>query len=235
MTVNDIAPDNRLRVGLVEAPKAGALFVKRADTSAAPVGVTVDLGKALGAALGMPVEYIVFPNSGECTEATHSGKVDIAFMPVDAERMTKVAFGAPYYEIRSTYAVSGSSGIKTVSEVDRPDIRVIGIANTTTIRASARTLKHVEPRAARSVDEALQIARANEADAFALSRDSLPDYLPELPGWRLVEGDFQVTNLSIAVPPGRPAALDFVNGFLTEAIASGAVARILAKHGVPAA
>ena len=56
-------------------------------------------------------EYRVFPNSGECTEATSAGAVDVAFMPVDEERRKKVAFGPAYYLLESTYLVSGPSGI----------------------------------------------------------------------------------------------------------------------------
>ena len=71
--------------------------------------------------------------------------------------------------------VTGPSGLKTLAEVDQPHVRVVGIANTTTIRAAARSLKNTQPIAATSIDEAVAMLRAGKADAFALSRDSLPD------------------------------------------------------------
>jgi len=60
------------------------------------------------------------------TDATESGAIDVAFMPVDEERKKRVDFGPAYFIIESTYLVTGASGIKTVAEVDRPDVRVVG-------------------------------------------------------------------------------------------------------------
>jgi polar amino acid transport system substrate-binding protein len=45
-------------------------------------------------------------------------------------------FGPAYCLVESTYMVTGASGIRTLAEVDRPGVRVVGIANTTTIRAA---------------------------------------------------------------------------------------------------
>ena len=69
--------------------------------------------------------------------------------------------------------VTGASGIRTLTEVDRPGIRVVGIANTTTIRAAGRSLINTVPIAATSIDDVVAMLRAGQADAFALGRDSL--------------------------------------------------------------
>jgi polar amino acid transport system substrate-binding protein len=45
-------------------------------------------------------------------------------------------FGPAYCLVESTYMVTAASGIRTLAEVDRPGVRVVGIANTTTIRAA---------------------------------------------------------------------------------------------------
>ena len=104
-----------------------------------------------------------------------------------------------------------------MDEVDRPDVRVVGIANTTTIRAAARTLKNTTVEAAQSIGEAIEMMSGGKADAFALSRDSLPPFVAKLPGSRIVEGGFQLTGVAIAVPKGRPEALAAVTAFLEEA------------------
>jgi polar amino acid transport system substrate-binding protein len=226
----ELAPTGVLRVGVVEAPNAGAFFVSKERGT--PRGVTVDLGAALGERLGMPVEYRVYPNSGECTEATSSGAIDVSFMPVDDERRAKVAFGPAYYLLESTYLVTGPSGVQSLAGVDRAGVRVVGIANTTTIRAAGRTLKNTTPIAARSVDEALEMLRSGRADALALSRDSLKPFLAVLPGSRIVDGGFQQTSISIAVPKDRPAALAYATAFLDEAKASGVVRKAFDKAGL---
>lgn len=226
----ELAPTGALRVGLVFAPSGSPFFVVKDPATGEPRGVTVDLGAGLAEKLGVALRYVLFPNSGELTEATSAGAVDVAFMPVDAERRTKVAFGPAYYLLESTYMVPASSDIRTLADVDRPDVRVVGISNTTTIRSSARSLKNTVPVAARSVDEAMAMIRSGEAQAIALSRDSLGALAKTLPGARVLDGGFQQTTISIAVPQGRPAALAYVSRFLEEAKASG-----LVRHAMDAA
>src|SRR5262245_29856653 len=152
--MKELIPTGKLRVGVVFTPAASAFFVVK-DASGQPRGVTVDLANELAQKLGVALELMVAPNSGLVTDATESGAIDVAFMPVDEERKKRVDFGPSYYLIESTYMVTGASGIKTVAEVDRPNVRVVGIANTTTIRAAARSLKNTTISAAPSVDDAV--------------------------------------------------------------------------------
>ena len=226
MGAAELAPSGVLRMGLVEAPHAGLFFVEKEPLR----GVTVDLGAALKE-LSLPIDYRVFPNSGECTEATSSGEIDAAFMPVDEERRAKVAFGPAYYLLRSTYLVSGASGLMSLAAVDEEHVRVVGIANTTTIRASARSLQKTVPVAARSVEEAVKMVSSGRADAFALSHDSLKPLLAILPGSRILNGAFQETSISIAVPGNRPAALACVTAFLEAAKRSGLVRKAFDRIG----
>jgi polar amino acid transport system substrate-binding protein len=154
-------------------------------------------------------------------------------MPVDEERKQRVDFGPAYYLIESTYMATGASGIRTVAEVDRPNVRIVGIANTTTIRAAGRSLTRTTISPVTSVDEAVTMLRDGKADAFALSRDSLPPFVAALPGSRIVDGGFQHTGIAIAVPKNRPNALAYVTTFLDNAKSSGSVRRALDRAGFP--
>jgi polar amino acid transport system substrate-binding protein len=228
--MKELAPTGRLRVALVFAPSMSIFFVVR-DADGKPRGVTADLADALGRKLDVPVEYVLFANSGLATDATEAGSVDVAFMPVDEERRKRVAFGPNYVLGESTYMATAASGAKTVADVDRPGMRVIGIANTTTIRAAGRTLKNTTISPVTSVDEAVAMMRDGRADAFALSRDSLPTYVRQIPGSRMVDGAFQQIGIAIAVAKGRPAALAAVTEFMEDAKRSGVVRRALDKAG----
>ena len=230
--MKELIPTGKLRVGVVFAPAPSAFFVVK-DAHGQPRGVTVDLANELAQELGAPIEFMVAPNSGLVTDATESGAIDVAFMPVDEERRKRVEFGPAYYLIESTYMVTGTSGIKTVGGVDRRNVRVVGIANTTTIRAAARSLKNTAISAVTSVDAAVDMLRNGKADAFALSRDSLPPFVADLPGSRIVDGGFQQTGIAIAVPKNRPNALAYVTAFLERAKASGSVRRALDRAGFP--
>jgi polar amino acid transport system substrate-binding protein len=228
--MKQLIPTGTLRVGLVYAPAMSAFFVVK-DAEGKPRGVTVDLAHELSREIGAPMEFMVAPNSGLVTDALADAAIDVAFMPVDEERKKRVDFGPAYFIVESTYLVTGASGIRTVAEVDQPQVRVVGIANTTTIRAAGRSLSKAPVTAATSVDEAVDMLRAGTADAFALSRDSLPPFVPMLPGSRILEGGFQQTGIAIAVPKNRPSALAYVTEFLEKAKASGVVRRALDRAG----
>ncbi|BAT57674.1 cystine-binding periplasmic protein precursor [Variibacter gotjawalensis] len=228
----ELAPNGTLRVGLVFAPSMSLFFVVK-DANGQARGVTHDIGKALGASLGLPVEFVLFPNSGLATDATESGAVDVSFMPVDEERKKRIAFGTNYTLGESTYMATGASGAKTVEEVDRAGMRVIGIANTTTIRAATRTLKNTTIAPVTSVEDAVSALRDGKADAFALSRDSLPTYVKQIAGSRIVDGAFQQIGIAIAVKKGKEAALGLVTDFLEDAKKSGVVRKALDAAGYP--
>jgi polar amino acid transport system substrate-binding protein len=229
--MNELIPTGKLRAGVVFAPKMSALFVIK-DTDGAPRGVTADLSRELAQQLGVPVEFNIAPNSGLVTDLLAAGEIDVSFMPVDEERKKRIDFGPYFCLIESTYMVTGPSGLKTLAEVDQPHVRVVGIANTTTIRASARTLKNTQPIAAISIDDAIAMLRAGKADAFALGRDSLPDFVKDFPGSRIVDGGFQQTGIAIAVPKGRPNALVTVSAFMERAKVSGSVRRAMDRAGM---
>jgi polar amino acid transport system substrate-binding protein len=229
--MNAIAPTGTLRVGVVYAPVATAFFVTR-DADGRPHGVTVDLATELAAKLGVPIEFMVAPNSGEVTEATRTGALDVSFMPVDDERKAKVDFGPAYYLGESTYIVRPGADIKTLADVDRPGVRVIGIANTTTIRSAARALKATQIAPVPSVEAAMAMIRDGQADAFALSKDSLRPLAVTVPGARILDEAFHRVGIAIAVPKNRPAALAYASAFMEAAKASGSVRRALDRAGM---
>ena len=227
--MNELASSGKLRVGVVYAPVMSTFFVLKEGESAR--GVTVDLGAALGRRLELPVELVLYPNSGQATDAVESGAVDVSFMPIDEERRKRLAVGPDYVRAESTYMVTAASGAKTVADVDKPGMRVIGIANTTTIRAAARSLKNTTISAVTSVDEALRAMREGAADAFALGRDSLPPYVKQVPGSRITDGHFQQMGIAIAVQKGKPQALAAVTAFMNAAKQDGTVRAALDRGG----
>src|SRR3954471_18841937 len=218
--VSGLISAGKLRVGVANAPSASPLFVVK-DADGAPRGVTVDLGNALAKELGVAAEFMVAPNTGELTDALEAGRIDVSFMPVDDERKKRIDFGPVYFEVESTYMVTEASGLRRVDDVDRPGIRVVGIAGTTTIRAAARSLTQTTITATQSIGEAVEMLTGGKADAFALSRDSLPPFVARPPGSRIVDGGFQLTGVAIAVPRARPDALAYVTSFIEKAKNSG--------------
>jgi polar amino acid transport system substrate-binding protein len=229
-----LIPNGCLRLGIVAAPAPSALFAVFDTGSQTYRGVTVELGEALAMRLDADLVLVNFPNSGACTEALEAGAIDVCFMPVDAERQKRMSFGPAYYIIESTYLVTGSSGIKTLAEVDRKGVRAVGITNTTTIRSSTRSLVNTVPEAVETIAEAVSRLTEGKAEALALSRDAFRTLLPHIPGAVVLDGGFQQTGIAIAVGRQKPAALAFVSDFLGEAKRNGIVRRAMDAAGLEA-
>jgi polar amino acid transport system substrate-binding protein len=227
----ELVPTGILRVGIILAPVLSALFATRDSRTGVYRGTTVDLSRALASQLGVEWEIVTFLNSGAATAALEQGSIDMTFLPVDDERRRRVAFGPAYYILESTYLVTGSSEIENLAEVDREHVRVVGIANTTTIRSAARTLTRTRPVPVESIAEAFDLLCTGQADALALSRDAFRTLLPRLPKARVLDGGFQSTGIAIAVRQDKPAALSLASGFMDEAKRSGVVRSALDASG----
>lgn len=228
--VKELAPNGELRGGVVVAPAASAFFAVR-DQKGEPRGVTVDLLRAFAEKLRLPLALQTYDNSGQVTDAVAKADCDVAFMPQDAERAKKVEFGPAYYLIESTYLVPAGSAIQSIEEVNRPGVRIVAIANTTTMRSARRTAPQASVEEVASVDRMTEMARQGDGDAFALSRDSFVGLLPKLPGARVLPGRFQEVGIGVAVPKGRPRALALVSGLLQDAKKDGVVRRALDAAG----
>ena len=65
---DEIAPTGKLRVAIAISPAGGAFWSTR-NEAGGYAGVPVDLGKAMAARLGIPVEYVTHNNSGQIVDA----------------------------------------------------------------------------------------------------------------------------------------------------------------------
>lgn len=229
---NEVAPAGTLRVGVGVGPVPSAFWATRDPASGEPRGVTVDLARALAKDLGVSLKVVAYANSGEVTNGGPKGEWDVAFMPVDDVRARMVDFGPAYYLTESTYLVAAGSPIRTLADVDRPDVRVAGVEGTTTSRSAQRSLKNNTVRNYRTADELFELMRSGNADAIALGRESLAGMQAKLPGSRILDGHFQATGTAVAVPKGRAAALAYVTAFMEKAKKDGTVRSALDAAGL---
>jgi polar amino acid transport system substrate-binding protein len=230
--MKELAPTGKLRLGLALGATIGAGNVVMDAAAGKPRGVAVDLGTALAQKLGVPVEFVTYPNSGALTDAADSNAWDVAFIPVDEERKKRVAFGAPHIVLQSTYLVAPGSAIQTLAEVDRPGVRVVGIENTATARAAQNALKSIQLTYVKNADDLFESLRSGKADAIVQSRESLVGLSSRLPGSRVLDGAFLNSFVAVAVPKNKPAALAYASAFVEDAKASGGVRRALDNAGL---
>jgi polar amino acid transport system substrate-binding protein len=228
---DEIAPTGKLRVAIAISPAGGAFWSTRTEAGGY-AGVPVDLGKEMAAQLGVPVEYVVHQNSGQITDDAAKDGWDIAFLPKDPERETKMAFG-PIYEVAdATYIVKAGSSVTNFQTLDQPGIKVAAVNNTTTMRGAIAHLKQAKVTGYQTYDEIFNLLKGGEIDAFALSRDQLNAMARKIPGTRVLVETFKQTVTAVAVPLNHPLALAFVSQFVTDAISNGTLRRAYDRNGL---
>ena len=223
----ELTPNGKLRVAIAVGPAPSALYTVK--DGAGYRGVTIVLGTALAQKLGVPVEWVPHLATGEIQASAAKGTWDVTFMPVDEERKKFVDFGNAYHLLQSTYLVAPSSKINSVAEANAPGVRIAGAA---TFRASNKASPQATHLSLAGVDAAVEAMRSGQADAIALSRESLTGLMAKIPGSRVLDGGFLNSTTAVAVPKGHAEALAYVSAFVEEAKASGIVRRALDEMGL---
>ena len=227
----ELTPTGKLRFGVVAGVERTEFFVvTKADGQ--PEGVTADLGRELARRLGVPVEFRIASSAWELTELLMGGKVDAAILPPDKVSRQRLDFGTFYFVDRSTFMVPAGSRIATIGDVDTRRVRVIAVDGSTTDRTATRQLRNTRVNPVGSIDEALELLRTRQADAFAFTQGSLAPLVPRVPGSRILDGSFNPEGLAFAVPKNRVYALDYVTIFTEYAKSSGLVQRAFDNAGL---
>jgi polar amino acid transport system substrate-binding protein len=227
---DEIAPTGKLRVAIGISPAGGAYWSTKTENGYA--GVPVDLGKAMAEQLGLPIEYVAYPNSGLITDAASKGAWDVTFLPKDPDRETKMTFG-PIYEVAdATYIVKPGSTITNFETLDKPGIKVAAVNDTTTMRGAIAHLKNAKITGYQTYDEIFGLLKSGEIDAFALSRDQLNAMARKIPGTRVLDETFKQTVTAVAVPLNHPLALAFVTKFMTDAMSNGMLRKAYDNNGL---
>jgi polar amino acid transport system substrate-binding protein len=228
---DQLVPTGKLRVALGISAAGGAYWSTKTEAGGY-AGVPVDLGKAMADQLGVPVEYVAYPNSGLITDSVSTGAWDITFLPKDAERETKMSFGPIYEVTEATYIVKPGSTVTNFQTLDQPGIKVAAVNNTTTMRGAVAHLKNAKVTGYETFDEIFNLLKNGEVDAFALSRDQLTAISKKIPGSRVLDETFKQTVTAIAVPLNHPQALEYATKFMSEAKTNGLLRKAFDNNGL---
>jgi polar amino acid transport system substrate-binding protein len=228
----ELTPTGKLRVAIAVGPAPSAIYTVRDAPMSKYRGVTIDISTELAKKLGVALEYVPYLGSGEIQAAAAADAWDVSFMPVDDERKKFVDFGNAYHILQSTYLVAPNSAIKTVAEANAAGVRIAGVKDTATFRASNRASPQATHTALAGVDDAIAMMLDGKADAIALGRESLGGVATKIPGSRILDGGFLNSTTAIAVPKNKPLAHAYVSTFIEEAKASGLVRRAFDDIGL---
>lgn len=154
---------------------------------------------------------------------------DIGFAGI--ERSAAVDLSAPLLQLDYTYLVPAASSIRSASDVDRPGIRIAVVRNHLSTLALIPLLKHGNPIGAEIPDDAFELLRTGQVDAFASARTVLLGYSTKLPDSRVLEDRYGANLLAIAVAKGHAGRLAYFSEFIEVAKASGLVQQAIERAG----
>jgi len=227
--VADLVRTGKVRVGVgVVAPHWA---VKDAATGELR-GLAIDLARAFAARLGLELVPVAYPSPPSILEGLKSDAWDVGFLAIDPSRAAVVDFSHPYLQIDATYLVPGGSSIRTVSDADQSGVRIAVTRKSVEEIVLSRMLKRAELRAVETISAGLELVRAGNADDLAAPRPALLQSLARLPDSRVLEDRFHAAFAAMAVPKGLTARLAYINEFIDDAKASGAVQRAIERAGL---
>jgi polar amino acid transport system substrate-binding protein len=170
---------------------------------------------------------------GDVAASAGSGTWDVAILAIEPARADVVTFSSPMTEIEATYVVTRGSVIAAVADVDRPGRRVAAAPRTGYELFLTRTLQQATLLRPATSEASMDLLRRGEIDAVAGLAPTLHEAYDRSPDVRVLDGGFTTVNHGLAVPKGRPAgAAAAVDLFVRDMVATGALADLIASHGV---
>ena len=225
----ELAPSGVLRAGI---NMANFLLVSGSGPAGEPAGVAPDMAREIAARLGVPVAYVPFARPGELADAAGQGVWDIGLIAAEPVRAEQIAFSPAYAEIAATYLVPAGSPLKTLEDVDRAGVRIAVAARSAYDLWLSRHIRHAELVRAPGLDAAYQLFVADRLDALAGLKPRLLQDVEQLPGARILDGQFTAVQQAVGTARRNEAGAAFLCDFIEEAKASGLVARLIERHGI---
>ena len=186
------------------------------DPHGNPAGVSVDLAKALGDYLHVPVTIENIPFSG-LIPALKTGKIDliISSMTETPERAQSIDFSDPYLSTGLCLLVQKGSPVQGIADVDKPGMTVV-VKQGTTGQAYARD--HIKAANVLVLDkETACVLEVTQGKAGAFIYDQMSTYtnwMKNQDRTRPILKPFQAESWAIGIRQGNTELRDQVNAFL---------------------
>jgi polar amino acid transport system substrate-binding protein len=227
-----LAPSGHLRVGVYP----GSPTSQVTDPNTQQIhGVTYDLGREFAARLNVPVEYIPFQRIADVVVAIKDGKVDFTVTNATAARANDVSFSQNLLSVELGYLVPANSAIVRAEQIDGPGIRIGVTKGGTSERVLSERFKNAKITSAESVAGAINALRNGELDVYATNKAILFQMLQALPDARVLDDNWGQEHMAIAVPKGREAGRELLDGFVHDVQSSGLLEQIEGNAGLKGA
>jgi polar amino acid transport system substrate-binding protein len=224
-----LAPTGTLRVGLISVP----VHSIKDPYSGELRGVSHDLGHELARRLAVPFAPIVYPNPSVYVTAGQAGAWDIGSLGVTPERQALFDLAQPHLSVDYGYLVPADTRIASVSEADRPGVRVALVERSASDLTLTRDLKQAGIVRGRDLSALIDLVMMGEADVIAAQKTNLYNIATRIPGSRVLDGRPGGEEQALAIPKGRdPLALAYVREFVEDAKSRGLVQQAIDRAGI---
>src|SRR5215470_6304769 len=124
-----------------------------------------------------------------------------------------------------------NSLIAKVADADRPGVRIAAVRNHASTNELMRQVRRPEFVYAETPEQTFALVRDGKADVMASTRLVLLDFSTKLAGARVLAERYGANINRIVVPKGKADWRTYVNEFVEEAKASGAVQQFIERGG----
>src|SRR5262245_54155526 len=222
--VADLVQAGKLRVGLF-LPQYGK----------GPDGLTttvwVETARAYAARVGVPLAIVEHATPPEAIACLKARGCDQLFLPLDARAAEIGDFSNPVFQFDYTLMVPAGSAIAKAADADRPRVRIAALRNHASTNELVRQVKHAEFVYGKTPERTLALMRDGKADVMASTRLLLLDLSGKLAGARVLADRYGANINRMVVPKGKAAWRAYVNEFVEEAKATGAVQQCIERGG----
>ena len=224
-----LAPSGTLRAGI---NLSNFLLVTGKAANGDPLGVAPDMAVEIARQLGVPVTYVTFPQPGPLADAVDTNTWDIGLSGAEPQRAEKIAFSKAYVEIRSTYMVPPGSPIRSITDVDKPGVRICVTGRSAYGLWLERNIKHATLVRTDTIDDSFTRFRDDKLDVLAGLEPRLLTDVQLMPGARILDGQFSAVQQAIGTSKRNAEASLWLEAFASDVKRSGFVGGLITKHHV---
>ncbi len=194
-------------------------------------GVSIDMGKALAAHLGRPVQFQNIAFDGLITALkTRSIDLIISSMTANDERRKSLDFSDPYVTTGLCLLLPKASAVQSADELKQGKRRVVVKIATTGEQWSRANLPNAEIVALDTDAACIMEVSKGTADAWVYDQVSVMNYqLLNAAATRAVLAPIRTEQWAIAMRPGDSLRTE-INAFLAAYRASGAFSKLADKY-----
>jgi len=225
----ELTPTGKLRAAI---NMSNFLLVTGKHDNGDPIGVSPDMAAEIARRLGVELVLVPYPNPGALGDDAESGNWDIGNIGAEPQRAKTINFSAAYCEIEATYLVPAGSTIQSMEDVDKPGVKIAVTGRAAYGLWLQNNIKHAELIKTDTLDSAYERFVADKLDVLAGLRPRLLTDVKNLPGARILDGQFSAVQQAVGTPKKNTEATKWLAAFVEEAKSSGMVAGFIEKHGV---